>query len=85
MEKKTVSNRANKAGAAFNILNLQYEANTDGEVLRQRDEDNRIRQLLRSKNMDMRGNSGYNLVNGGDRVQIDLPIHRVYNPPDAQL
>ena len=35
--------------------------------------------------MDMRNNSGYNLLNGGDRVQIDLPQHRVYNPPDTLL
>jgi hypothetical protein len=31
----------------------------------------------------MRGNTGYNLLNGGDRVQINLPEHRVYNPPDS--
>ena len=54
-------------------------------TLMERDEDNRVRQLLRSKHMDMRSNSGYNLLNGGDRVSIDLPAHRVYNPPEASL
>lgn len=49
----------------------------------EKDEDHRIRQLLRSKNMDMRGNSGYNVLNGGDRVQIPMPAHPLYNPPDT--
>jgi hypothetical protein len=31
----------------------------------------------------MRNNSGYNLLNGGERVSIDLPVHKVYNPPDC--
>ena len=77
--------RANKGGAAYNILSLQYEETNDGMSLKQRDEDLRVRQLLRSKNMDMRGNSGYNLVNGGERVSIDLPVHRIYNPPDTLM
>ena len=42
-----------------------------------------MRQILRSKHVDMRGNSGYNVVNGMDRIQIDLPQHRIYNPPDT--
>ena len=42
-----------------------------------------MRQILRSKHVDMRGNSGYNVVNGQDRIQIDLPQHRIYNPPDT--
>jgi hypothetical protein len=82
IQEKSVSVRSNRGGAAFNILNLQYENNQDGEQLKQRDEDNRVRQMLRSKHIDMRGNSGYNLLNGGERVSIDLPQHKVYNPPD---
>lgn len=39
--------------------------------------------MLRSKNMDMRGNATYNVLNGGERVQIDVPAHKVYNPPDS--
>ena len=35
--------------------------------------------------MDMRGNTGYNLINGGERVNIDLPVHRVYNPSESLL
>lgn len=82
LQERSVTGRSNKGGAAFNILNLQYEPNQEGNQLMQRDEDNRVRNLLRSKHIDMRGNSGYNLVNGGERVSIDLPQHKIYNPPD---
>ena len=78
-----ISGRANRGGAAFNILSLQYEQNADGEMLREHDHDLQVRNLLRSKHVDMRGNSGYNIVNGTERHSIDLPLHRVYNPPDT--
>jgi len=42
-----------------------------------------VRHLLRSKHIDMRGNAGYNLLNGGERVQINLPEHKFYNPADS--
>lgn len=61
------SGRANKGGAAFNILNLQYENSQDGQVLMQRDQDKKARDMLRSMHVDMRGNSNYNLLNGNDR------------------
>jgi len=54
-------------------------------MLKDRDQDIKVRNLLRSKHIDMRGNTGYNVINGGERVQIDLPVHRVYNPPDTLL
>lgn len=62
---------------------MQYDNSNDGQLLMQRDEDNKVRHLLRSKHIDMRNNADYNVVNGGQRVQIDLPQHRVYNPPDT--
>lgn len=85
MNDQARTGRANRGGAAFNILNLQYEQSPEGQMLQGRDEDNRVRQLLRSKNMDMRSNSGYNLLNGGERVNIELPQHPRYNPPEAAL
>ena len=30
----------------------------------------------------MRSNSGYNLTNGNERRSVEVPVHRVYNPPD---
>jgi len=85
MNDQARSGRSNKGGAAYNILNLNYENSNEGLVLKERDEDLRVRGLLRSKNVDMRNNSGYNVLNGGERVSIDLPQHRVYNPPDTLL
>jgi hypothetical protein len=60
--------RTNKGGAAFNIINMQYENSQEGQHLMMRDEDNKVRQLLRSKHIDMRNNADYNVVNGGQRV-----------------
>jgi hypothetical protein len=77
------SGRANKGGAAFNILNLQYENSQDGQLLMQKDQDKNARNALRSMHVDMRGNSNYNLLNGNDRHMINVPQHPVYNPPDS--
>ncbi len=60
--------RTNKGGAAFNIINMQYENSQEGQHLMMRDEDNKVRHLLRSKHIDMRNNADYNVVNGGQRV-----------------
>ena len=43
LQERSVTGRSNKGGAAFNILNLQYEGSREGELLRQKDEDNRVR------------------------------------------
>jgi hypothetical protein len=58
---------ANKGGAAFNIINLDYEKSNDGEFLKQLDEEKRVRNLLRSKNIDTLSNSGYSIINGQPR------------------
>jgi hypothetical protein len=54
-------------------------------MLRQRDEDARVRALLRSKNLDVRSNSGFNLINGADRLGINVPHHNVYYPPESAM
>ena len=38
---------------------------------------------MRSKNIDTIGNSGYNLMNGAERISVEVPIHHVYNPPGS--
>jgi hypothetical protein len=58
---------ANKGEAAFNIINLDYEKSNDGEFLKQLDEEKRVRNLLRSKNIDTLSNSGYSIINGQPR------------------
>lgn len=73
MNDKYLTGQRNKGGAAYNILSLQYEGNDEGEILRQRDEDAKVRNLMRSKNIDMRANSGFNLVNGVERRSVEVP------------
>lgn len=82
MNIKYLTGRRNKGGAAYDILSLQYEPTAEGEILRQKDEDAKVRALMRSKNIDMRSNAGYNLTNGSDRRSVDVPNHKVYNPVD---
>lgn len=72
--------RKNKGGSAYNILSLQYDTNEEGNYLKLRDEDAKVRALMRSNNIDTRANCGYNVVTGDDRRSVEVPIHRVYNP-----
>lgn len=74
---------ANKGGAAFNIINLEYERSNEGTYLRQRDEATKVRSMLRSKNIDSLSNATYNLVNGEYRRQVEVPYHAEYNPPNS--
>ena len=46
------------------------------------DDDAKVRALMRSKNIDVRSNCGYNPLNGSDRLNVNVPEHKVYNPPD---
>lgn len=62
-EKYQVGNH-NKGGAAYNIVNLNYEESKEGDFLKQKDYDKQVRGLLRSRHIDMLSNSGYNLTNG---------------------
>lgn len=80
MNEKYLTGRRNKGGAAYNILSLQYDNSDEGQYLKERDDDAKVRALMRSKNIDTRSNSGYNLVNGNNRLSVDVPQHRVYNP-----
>lgn len=38
---------------------------------------------MRSKNIDSLGNNNYNLLNGNERVTVEVPSHHVYNPPGS--
>jgi len=82
MNDKYLTGRRNRGGAAYNILSLQYENSPEGLYLRERDDDAKVRALMRSKNIDVRSNCGYNPLNGSDRRSVEVPDHNVYNPPD---
>jgi len=72
--------KKNKGGAAYNVISLDYDHSKDGNVLKKRDDDAKVRALVRSKNIDMRANCGYNLLTGDQRPGIVVPAHEVYNP-----
>ena len=83
MKSKYQIGNANKGGAAFNILNLEYEKSKEGEYLMQRDEAAFCRKQLRSNNIDTLGNNDLNLINGSQRMRVQIPQHAVYNPPGS--
>lgn len=49
---------------------MVYDSNVEGEKLRLRDEDQKIRRMVRAYNMDHSGNSPYNPLNGQTRTSI---------------
>lgn len=61
---------ANSNGLAYNPINLSYDKNPEGEKLKMKDEDTKIRGYVRAHNMDSRGNTNYNPINGGNRVGV---------------
>ncbi len=50
-----------------------------------RDEDAKVRQLLRSKNIDVRSNNSFNPINGSERPRIEVPLHDVYYPQNVAM
>lgn len=64
------------------MINLNYEESSDGYQLKQRDDDAKVRALIRSKNIDVRSNCGFNPINGSERMGIDVPIHERYFPQE---
>ena len=72
--------QSNKGGAAYNVINLDYDQSKEGKVLRQFDDDAKVRALIRSKNLDNRANCGYNILTGANRMQVQIPANEKYNP-----
>ena len=73
MNEKYLTGRKNKGGSAYNILSLQYENSPEGQYLKDRDDDAKVRALMRSKNIDTRNNCGYNPLTGNERRSVDVP------------
>lgn len=44
------------------------------------DEDARVRALMRTKNLDGKNNTNFNVITGEDRFKINVPSHERYNP-----
>lgn len=79
MNENYQTGKKNKGGAAYNPINLGYDNSKEGVQLMQRDEDSKVRALMRSKNIDVRSNCGYNVLTGEDRTAIDIPPNQKYN------
>ncbi len=72
--------KKNKGGAAYNIIDLNYQNDKDGNKLKQVDDDARVRALMRTKVLDKKNNNSYNPITGEDRFKINVPHHERYNP-----
>ena len=82
---KVGNNRRNKGGAAYNIVNLDYEQTYEGLELEKVDYERAIRQKIRLKQLDYLNSVGYNPINGSERLKIEVPLHYKYNPPDNPI
>jgi len=72
--------KKNQGGAAYNILNLNYDSNKEGQRLRGLDEDAKVRAQMRSKNLDQKANQRFNILTGEERPSVQVPFHDRYNP-----
>lgn len=61
-------------------MNLEYDQSIDGQKLKQFDDNAKVRALIRSKNLDIKNNCGYNILTGDHRTQVTVPYHDKYNP-----
>lgn len=64
MNNKYNTGRKNMGGQAYNVITLDYERSGEGSKLKDKDDDMKMRHLLRSKNIDTRANSSYNILTG---------------------
>jgi hypothetical protein len=82
MNEHYLTGKKNTGGAAYNVISLDYDNSNEGQTLKRKDDDSKVRALVRSKNIDMRSNCGYNVLTGDQRAGIDVPQHEIYNPYD---
>jgi hypothetical protein len=80
MNEHYLTGNKNKGGAAYNVISLDYDTSQEGQRLKRRDDDAKVRALVRSKNIDMRSNCGYNVLTGDQRDGVNVPAHEIYNP-----
>lgn len=58
---------------AYNPITLEYHTSNKGDRLKERDDNAALRGKLRSKNLDIRSNTGYNILTGENRKGVDVP------------
>lgn len=79
-KEKYQAGKKNEGGAAFNILNMDYDNTKNGHELKRIDNDAVVRATMRSKVLDQKNNCGFNIISGEDRKKIQVPHHERYNP-----
>lgn len=57
---------------AFNPITLEYHNGDRGDKLKKVDGKNEFRAKIRAKNLDLRSNTGYNIITGEDRKGVDV-------------
>ena len=67
-------------GSAYNIVNLDYDNNKQGEKLKVVDNDAKVRAMIRTKNLDHKNNCGFNILTGEQRPSVQVLAHERYNP-----
>ena len=72
--------KKNQGGAAYNLLNLNYDNTQNGQRLAQYDNDSHVRAMIRAKNLNDKNNGAYNILTGEQRQGIQVPAHERYNP-----
>ena len=64
--------KKNFNSAAYNPITLDYDKNKEGNTLKQKDEYYQYMSKLRSKNIDDKSNSKFNILTGEERMGIKL-------------
>jgi hypothetical protein len=72
--------KKNQGGAAFNVIDFNYETNNRGNQLQVADGDANVRALIRARNLQVKGNGTYNILTGSDTSYVTPPAHERYNP-----
>ena len=79
-QNKYLVGRKGMGSAAFDILNAQYEENTRGQKLADRDNMRLARDAARSKHMEHSGGTQYDPINGQAREVFNERASEIYNP-----
>ncbi|CAK87283.1 unnamed protein product (macronuclear) [Paramecium tetraurelia] len=69
--------KRNQNGLAYNPITLQYDKTQQGNILKEQDDQAKVRQYVRAQNLDQRGNAGFNILTGESRNGVDsiVPNH----------
>mmetsp|Transcript_10218 Transcript_10218/g.8771 ORF Transcript_10218/g.8771 Transcript_10218/m.8771 type:complete len:123 (-) Transcript_10218:200-568(-) len=67
------TNKRNHSGLPYNPLTHAYHDDEKGRNLMLKDEQRKVRHILRSTNLDARQNCGYNLITGETRKEVEMP------------